>query len=62
MVKGWQLSRGTTWVGPETHPTTLRTSQITEPPIVSTLLKRREPAAKRIERDYNREPDGIDAI
>jgi len=29
---------------------------------MSTLLKRREPAAKRIERDYNREPDGIDAI
>jgi hypothetical protein len=29
---------------------------------MSTLLKRREPAAKRIEHDYDRKPDGIDAI
>ena len=39
----------------------LRASQITEPPIVTMLLKRRKPTAKRIERDYDRKPDSIDA-
>ncbi len=39
----------------------LRASQITEPPIVTMLLKRRKPTAKRIERNYDRKPDSIDA-